>query len=74
MTTKLERKSRPYLCRFIWNGSVFTKIRLVSNQEFVYIVTSIAINFTQPLLHIVKAFLICDVVDNLTGGGHHGLS
>lgn len=32
MTTKLEReRESPYLCGFIWNGSVFSKITLVSN-------------------------------------------
>lgn len=56
-----------YLGRFIRNGSVFSKIRLVSDQEFVHVVTSITINFTQPLLDIIEAFLICDIVDNLPG-------
>jgi len=56
-----------YLGSFIRNGSVFSKVRLVSNKEFVDIVTSITINFTQPLLDIIEAFFICDIVDNLPG-------
>lgn len=54
-----------YLSCVIWDNSICCQITLVSNQKFVNIVTSITVNFTEPLLHIIEAIFICHVINNL---------
>lgn len=54
-----------YLSCLIGNNPFVSKITLVSNQEFVHTITSITINFIQPLLNIVKAFLVCHIKNHL---------
>jgi hypothetical protein len=57
--------SRLYLSCFGRHNFVSSEVRLISNQKLVYILTSISVNFTQPLLDIVKALLIRHIINYL---------
>lgn len=54
-----------YLGCFRRHNFVSSEVTLVSNQKLVYILTSISVNFVQPLLDIVKALLICHIINYL---------
>lgn len=60
-----SRKIKNYLGSIIGHSSVVCQIRLISNQKLVHIFTCIAVNFIQPLLNIIEAFLISYVINNL---------
>lgn len=54
-----------YFSCIIWDNSICCQITLVSNQKFVNVITSIAVDFTEPLLHIIEALFIRHVINNL---------
>lgn len=54
-----------YLSCVIWDNSICCQITLVSNQKFVNIITGIAVNFTEPLLHIIEPIFIYHIINNL---------
>lgn len=54
-----------YLCSCIVDHLLGCKIRLVANKQLVHILTGITVDFVQPLLHVIEAFLICNIVHNL---------
>lgn len=51
-----------YLGYIVFNHFLVSKITFVAYKEFVYIITSIAVNFLQPLFHVVKRLLISAIV------------
>jgi hypothetical protein len=53
------------LSSFIRHNLVSSEVRLVTNKKLVDIVTSITVNFVQPLLYIVEALLISYIIYNL---------
>lgn len=54
-----------YLGCFIRNHFFSSKITLVSHQKLVHVPTCIAIDFIQPLLHIVEARLVGNIINYL---------
>lgn len=54
-----------HLSCFVRHNFVSSEVRLVANKKLVYILTGITVNFTQPLLHVVEALLVCHVIDYL---------
>lgn len=54
-----------YLASLIRNDLFVCEITLVSNKKLVNILTGISVYFIQPLLHIVKALLICHIIYHL---------
>ena len=61
-------KDSNFICEcfscFIWHNFVCYHITVVANQKFVNIITSIAINFAKPLLHIIEALFIFHIINN----------
>lgn len=64
------KKRQSYLCSFIWHNFICSEIRLVSNQNFVHIITSISINFIQPLLDVIEALFISHIINYLKKEPH----
>lgn len=54
-----------YLGCLIGDNPLGFKIALISDQQFVYILTGISINFIQPLFNIIEALLISHIINHL---------
>lgn len=52
------------LCSRIVDHLLRCEIRLVTNEQLINILTSVTIDFVQPLLHVIEAFLIRDIIHN----------
>ena len=56
---------RQYLGSLVVHNLLGCQITLVANKKLVDILIGIPVNLIQPLLHVVEALLVCDVVHNL---------
>lgn len=56
---------RQYLGSLVVHNLLGCQITLVANKKLVHILIGIPVNLIQPLLHVVEALLVCDVVHNL---------
>lgn len=54
-----------YLGSLIVDDLLGCQITLVANQQLVHILVGISVNLIQPLLHIVEAVLVCNIIDHL---------
>ena len=59
--------NRTHLGSLVVHDLLGCQITLVSNKKLVDILIGIPVNLIQPLLHIVEALLVCDIVHNLQG-------
>ena len=54
-----------YLCSLVIHYFLGCQITLVTNKQLVDILICISVNFIEPLLDVVEAFLICHIIHNL---------
>lgn len=57
--------SAAYLCCLGVDNFFRCQITLVANKQLVHVLIGISVNLVEPLLDVVKAFLISDVIHNL---------
>lgn len=55
----------PYLCSGVVNNLLTGQIALVTDQQFVHVLVSVAVNLVKPCLDVVEAVLVSDVIHNL---------
>ena len=53
-----------YLCYGVLNNLLVSHIGLVANQQLVDALGSVAVNLLEPLLHVVEAVHVGDIVDD----------
>lgn len=53
-----------HLCHRVFNHLLVSHVTLVAHKKFVHALRSIAIDLLQPLLHVVEAVHVSDIVDN----------
>lgn len=63
-TINYRRPSQTYLCNLVVNDLLLNKIALVAYEKLVDTFICVAVDFLQPLLHIIECVLICDVIDH----------
>ena len=62
-----EVPTSAHLCCLIVDNLLCCQVTLVAHQQLVHIFIGISINLVQPLLDVVEALLVCDIVHDLKG-------
>ena len=55
-----------YLCSRIVHHFLGSQVTLIAHQELVHALIGVSVDLIKPLLHVVEAVLVGDIIDNLS--------